>query len=253
MKQKKWFLLIVTVVMLLACTGAAADVLTIDLDTASYEEIVQGLDVLGRKQKEMLAEQFAAEHEAEVSSAICFRGVPWLATKAETEALLGHPSSSSKSRVAVPGKDNTVNSDGIGIETTYKSWSVAGYTPEKTTLCYVYPVVDGVMLRDDDLALFYLARYNIWDIGDPDAAVEDLKTKLTNLYGAYTTDRQTLVWKDEAGNVIRMYFYANRIELTYYSAEAENRYGQANQAIDDERAQQELLNRIQNENNTDGL
>ncbi len=249
MKACKFVVLIL--LLSLFCFGTKADTLSIDLSSATYEEIVTAFETIKAERLARLKEQFSSTHEIQPKSKITFRDVPWGSTKKEAEAILG-PGRYSSSHITV--KLGTVNADGIGIQTEYLDWTVAGYPLRYAELNYVYPVIDGLMLRDEDLAVLYLAEYDIWDVGDTNAVVEDLTTKLSKLYGNYVTgDRDTRTWTDKSNNSIELRGSGSRVYLLYSSAQAEELLGYGRQAVQDERREQEELLRIQNQDNTDGL
>lgn len=240
--------------LLVLCFGFSttlAETITIDLETASYEEIVAAYDMLKNERIERLKENFASEHQIQPVSGITFRNVPWGSTKIEAEEILGERSSFSS---YITARRGFVYTDGRGVQTKYTNWTLAGYSLEYAEVNYVYPVVDGMLIRDDSSAILYLAEYDIWDVGDTNAVVEDLTTKLSGLYGTYSSgssDKRT--WTDENGNYIELSYSSSRVYLIYSSAQAEELLGRAGQAIQDERREQEELLRIQNQNNADGL
>ena len=83
------FLLLLMLCLML--TAACADTISIDLDAASYEEIVAAYELLKAERLQRLGESFAASHEIQSSAGIEFRNVPWGSTKKEAEAMLGVP------------------------------------------------------------------------------------------------------------------------------------------------------------------
>ncbi len=250
--MKRFYYLVVLLFMTsIICPSAVADTLSIDLDSASYEEIVSAYDLLKSARLTKLKEIYESTHEIEPVTGIAFRGVPWGSTKKDTESILGVGAPAGSYITVSRG---TVNTDGIGIQTRYEDWTLAGYPIEYAEVNYIYPVVDGVMLRNDDIAILYLAEYDIWDIGDTNAVVEDLTNKLSKLYGSYTTGiRDTRTWTDISNNMIELSYSSSRVYLIYSSAQAEELLGYGRQAIQDERKEQEELLRIQNQNNTNGL
>ena len=119
---------------------------------------------------------------------------------------------------------------------------------------YVYPVLDSKLLRDEDLAVMCYCTYVFEDIGDVNAVRDDLTRKLTLLYGAYSHgSNDSRTWTDESGHYIRLTSGSSSVYLHYVHADADALVGAAEQAIAAERAEQEELLRIQNQNNTDGL
>ena len=110
------------------------------------------------------------------------------------------------------------------------------------------------MLRDDDLAVLYLVEYDLFDIGDENAVVEDLTSKLTKLYGSYSIgNRNTRTWVDKNNNSIELSSSKTRVYLVYSSAQKDILLGNAQQIVEAERKEQEEILRIQNQDNTDGL
>ena len=249
--KKIALVLFLAALILLSSMHVCAEPLTIDPDSATYEELTEAYELLKVARMARLKEIFISTHEVEPADGISFRGVPWGSTRKETEDMLGVPSSVS-SNITV--RQGTVNTDGIGMQTRYKDWTLAGYPLQYAELNYVYPVVDGDMIRDDDLAVFYLAEYDIWDVGDTTAVIEDLSAKLSKLYGTHVTgDRGALIWTDQSQNTISLTTSSNRVYLIYASGQAEGLLSYGRQAIQDERAEQEELLRIQNQDNVDGL
>lgn len=251
--MKKMLAALLSLLLLLSALPfpALADVVTIDTETATCEEIAAACELLKAARIARLKENFAQTHEVQPLDGITFRGVPWGSTRADAEAIVG-PAVSSTPMITV--RRSTVNSDGIGVRTIYKNWTIAGYPAYTAEFNYVYPVMDGEMLRDDNLAILYLGEYQFWDLGDVSAVMEDLTTKLSGLYGAYAIangGRRT--WTDAQGNSIELSYAGSRVYLLYISAQAEADLGAAKAVLAAERAEQEELLRIQNQNNTDGL
>ena len=156
--------------------------------------------------------------------------------------------------IAFIAVDFPVYTDGRGISTYYAGWTVAGYPVPTATLGFVYPVLEGKLLRDDSLAVMCSGMYEIQNIGDVNAVMDDLTTKLSALYGSYTHGSfNTRVWTDANGHSITLWPTDTSVYLLYYHADRDALMNAAVQAIADERAEQEELLRIQNQNNTDGL
>lgn len=231
-------------------TAAMAEVITIDTETATYEEIVAAYELLKLERIARLKESFAANHEVHPLEGITFRDVPWGSTRTEAEAILG-PASGSRSFVY--SGFVTIYPDGRGLSTYYNDGSVAGYAVPQITLDYVYPVLDGKILRDDNLAIICSGRYVIKDVGDIHAVMDDLTAKLSALYGSYTQSIYGRLWTDIKGNTITLQSGDTSVYLLYYPSYRDALLEAAAQAIADERAEQEELLRIQNQNNTDGL
>ena len=250
MKRHISFLLTLLLLLpILACT-ATAETIIIDTETASYAEIATACERLEAIRIARLKETFAAEHEVQPADGITFRGVPWGSTRLEAEAILG-PTSGSRSFVY--SGFITIYTDGRGLSTYYTGGSVAGYAVPEITVDYVYPVLDGRLLRDNNLAVICAGRYVIKDVGDVHAVMEDLTAKLSSLYGSFTQSIHGRRWTDVRGNTITLDAGDTSVYLLYYPACRDDLLNAAEQAIADERAAQEELLRIQNQNNTDGL
>ncbi len=231
-------------------TTAMAEVITIDTETATYEEIVAAYELLKLERVARLKESFAESHEIYPLEGITFRDVPWGSTRVEAEAILGPASGS---RAFVYSGFVTIYTDGRGLSTYYNGGSVAGYAVPQITLDYVYPVLDGKILRDDSLAVICSGRYVIEDVGDIHAVMDDLTAKLSTLYGSYTQSIHGRLWTDIKGNTITLQGGDTSVYLLYYPSYRDALLEAAAQAIAAERAEQEELLRIQNQNNTDGL
>ena len=231
-------------------TTAMAEVITIDTETATYEEIVAAYELLKLERVARLKESFTESHEIYPLEGITFRDVPWGSTPGEAEAILG-PASGSRSFVY--SGFVTIYTDGRGLSTYYNGGSVAGYAVPRITLDYVYPVLDGKILRDDSLAVICSGRYVIEDVGDIHAVMDDLTAKLSTLYGSYTQSIHGRLWTDIKGNTITLQGGDTSVYLLYYPSYRDALLEAAAQAIAAERAEQEELLRIQNQNNTDGL
>ena len=235
---------------ILACP-ATAETITIDTETATYEEIVAAYELLKAARIAHLKATFAENHEVQPLEGITFRSVPWGSTRAEAEALLGMPTHDSG---FVYSNIKAIYIDGRGFSTFYKNWTVAGYPVSTATLGFIYPVLEGRRLLDKELAIMCSGRYEIENIIDVDAAMDDLTTKLISLYGPYTNGRNSArIWMDSHGHSVTLRLSDSSIYLLYYHADRDALMNAAAQAIAAERAEQEELLRIQNQNNTDGL
>lgn len=250
MKKRLSFLLTLLLLLPLFTCPAAADTIIIDTETASYEEIAAACELLEAARIELLKDSFAREHEVQPLHGITFRGVPWGSTRLEAEAILG-PASGSRSFVY--SGFITIYTDGRGLSEYYTGGSVAGYAVPEFTVDYVYPVLDGRLLRDNNLAVICAGRYVIEDVGDVHAVMEDLTAKLSSLYGSFTQSVHGRRWTDAQGNTITLDAGDTSVYLLYYPSCRDDLLNAAEQAIADERAAQEELLRIQNQNNTDGL
>ncbi len=61
------------------------------------------------------------------------------------------------------------------------------------------------------------------------------------------------MWTDSDGNTIALWPLENTIVIKYWTYDTDELIAAAKQAVDNERAEQEELLRIQNRTNTDGL
>ena len=201
---------------------------------------------------------------------ISFRGIPWFSTLESVEDALGQVSSFRRaddlrrlsftdySNVSM-GKDR-VDGD-LGCNISYSGLSVAGYTPTSTRVCYVFPIVEGQIIREFELAEMYMAYYEFKDedYGDLGNVYEDLATKLEGLYGhgEYTTDKHftNIMWYDVDGNRIRLQINADATYLTlaYVASTADERLDEMADVYVSEKAHTEDAIRQENANNTDGL
>lgn len=249
--KKALMIIIVTVLMVQLFCTTTAEVLTIDLENASYEDITAMLSLLENERKERLLENFKNEHDVSVKSTISFREIPWYTTKKDVESIIGGPNQYRHGYIH--NTQSQVHTNDIGVATHYKNWTVAGYPVDTVELNYVYPVRDNILLNNSDYACLYLATYTMRSLGDPNAAKIDLENKLTTLYGNYSIEDNDLVWKDESQNTIIMHHWNSTIEITYYAGETELWLVAAEDALDCERAKQEEISRLQNSNNYDGL
>lgn len=250
--MKKFLASLMTLLLLLPVLTcpATAEIITIDTENATYEEIVAAYELLKAVRIARLKEAFAATHEVQPSDGITFRGVPWGSTRVEAEAILG-PASGSRSFVY--SGYISIYTDGRGLSTYYNGGSVAGYTVPEITVDYVYPVLDGKLLRDDDLAVICSGRYVIENVGDVHAVMEDLTAKLSSLYGSFTQSIHGRRWTDAYGNTITLDNGDTSVYLLYYPSYRDALLEAAAQAIAAEHAEQEEFLRIQNSNNTEGL
>ena len=231
---------------------ASADTISIDTSTATVAELTEAIEDLKKARLEKITEQFTSEYEVQPAEGIAFRGLSWGATREEVQKQVGFPHSFDRNHlINTAGKAYT---NGLGIDDDYNGWSVAGYDVTYCDLFFVYPVIDDVLIRDDNVAQFYLAKYDIRGLGDINAALSDITDKLVNLYGNYTTDRYgDLTWTDQLGNTLILTTWSNCFKLTYYSADAENWLAAANHAVNLENAEKEEQSRATNQDNYDGL
>lgn len=241
-------------VLLLICVtlmSASAEILTIDLDNASYEELDNAYQILKQVRMNKLKEENAKGNLPDSQSEITFRNIPWGSTKQKAEEVLGEPSIETTTLLYLSG--TTVDKDiGIGAKYSRHPLTVAGYTSKRTKVSYVYPVIDGIMLRDDDNAILFFAGYEIMDdTNDVNTIFEDLTEKLSKLYGEYVANDndKSRIWTDALNNSVQLELFGNSVMVNYTCGMAEELVNEAQKARDEERA--ERLE--ETKNNVDGL
>ena len=207
-----------------------------------------------------------------------FRDIPWWSSKSEAESLL----ISEGAKVWQAAFENNVlrmngidymNSvaksdrvDGGGIVARYSGINVAGYIPTDTQACYIYTLnEDGSINKNKDNAQFYFGWYtfDLDDYIDGDSVYDDLRQKLTSLYGEGIEDAErdhfnTITWYDSENNQIRLLLGGNETDykyatLGYMAAGADERLDEMQIALDTEAAENEAAERESNKNNVSGL
>lgn len=246
--KKRLFATFLVIVFLLP-TFCYADIITIDTDTVSYDELVSALAQLQGIRTQMLKERAVDVPAIEPTSTILFRNIPWFTTYRDVTSIVGDNRSG--------GGVSTYPEGGGAYEVTFcvaiRGLTVAGYTAT-TWFSYVYPAVDNVLLKERDLGMLYMAKYELNNLGDKAAAVADITSKLVSLYGEYKQrSTNVLEWSDEEGNKIVLKDSNSECSLLYYSGNANIMIQTAEDALNAEKIEQEELNRLQNVNNTDGL
>ena len=201
---------------------------------------------------------------------ISFRGIKWFTTRELAEDALeaegmtnARKSSEDIYRETGPnfggvtlGRDRV---DDAGCRVRYDGMSVAGYDIDSTYACYIFPIVDGQIVRDDNLAEFYMAWYDFKGYTDKKAIYDDLTQKLTPLYGEgvvkHETYFDTTTWTDIQGNFIRLLYNPdnNYAMLLYMAGDAESRLDEMQEVKKNEAAANEAREREENASNTSGL
>lgn len=216
---------------------------------------------------------FEALYEG-VDGLIDFRGIEWYSTKADAEQILFNEGAETHGVLGSPndiyrmsGTDYanvTVGSDrvdGGGVRAWYADISVAGYDVDDTYACYVYPVVDGQIVYDDELAELYMGWYTFQpgDYADYEGIYNDLLTKLTSVYGEGDSDADsyftTTTWIDPQGSQVRLLINdsKNYVCLAYMAYSADERLDAVAQALEDEAVRTEADAREANAYNVDAL
>ena len=203
-----------------------------------------------------------------------FRNIPWLTTKVDViEAMNaeGYKVSWKYDNTTIADWFQTwINITGDykvaegGCYLSFKGVKVAGYSASLSTY-YWYPIVDGRVQRDNDLAQFYLAEYEIQNIENMDPVYDDLLAKLTSLYGKPETKNSDSSWTDTIGALwtaddgsliwlARYKAYGDTAVKIWYAAPKTTETLQAlEKQIAQETLEAEEAEREKNKTNTDGL
>ena len=246
--------ILVLILCCLVITGQSvlAETLTIDLDNTSIDELTDAINTLAAVRLQLVTERFKNEHTAQSSGNISFRGIPWVETRENVDKIMNQTKYANKGFIY--NTEGRVYTNGIGLYDEYRGLTLVGYDVTQCRLFYVYPTVEDVLIRDDNIALFYYADYYVANLGDISAAQNDITDKLTKLYGNYTNDKNgDRRWTDDQGNTIILHTWENTFDLTYYYAKSETLLHAADHAVDLENAEKEEQNRAENQDNYDGL
>ena len=194
---------------------------------------------------------------AQEAKPITFRGVPW--GTAHDEALRQLQTDGvSFDTYAMSTKMKTIEDiiyDGIGfynydvafyhrIGFQSPKFSVAGYSDADVLVYFVYaPDDSGNFTAEEKDSVFFAAKYEL-DVNDVAAVREDLKAKLSSLYGEPCNEKEkTLIfentwitWEDEEGNLVvlgtREYQETTREVCIWYAWGESNRLlQQSNDAL----------------------
>lgn len=213
-----------------------------------------------------------AESNEQDNTQILFRGFDWYATKSEIEQKLFSEGATSAGLSSTP---NTIyhmsDSESWSFTTDrienggYRGWysgiSVAGYEVNDTYICYIYPITNGKIMKDDEQAQMYMGWYTFAkrDYVDHQSIYDDLSAKLSSLYGngsiSNTQYSTSTIWTDDVGNSIRLWINDDKDEvaLGYMSADANKRLDAMTVALENEAAAAESEQRQKNASNTSGL
>lgn len=255
--------------LLFSTTSVIAEELTINLATATDEELSSIVQLIQEEQLNRYKASLTAQQLTADADGISFRGIPWFSTLEYTESQLGTiPTYQNRGEVYRKGyiysygghnKSDVIEGD-TGCRHHY-SLKVAGYQPTSSRACYIFPIVDGRIIRDPSLAQLYMGYYTFDgdSFGDLSKVYDDLSGKLNALYGEgvgaqYAYYLET-TWRDEAGNYTVLYFHtgASYMVLAYIAAEAEQRLDEMAAAYLNEKTLEDDILRNKNLNNTDGL
>lgn len=265
----KKFIVAFLALMLITAT-AIADVVTVDLASATDDELSSFIQTIRDEQTNRYKEKLAAQQIDADPDGITFRGIPWFSTVEATEKAIGQVSeykyASDLRRLGYIDYSNVTTGadrvDGdLGCNVSYAGLSVAGYQPSSSIACYIFPIVDGQIVRDIQSAQIYMGYYTFEseDYGDLSIVYDDLARKLEQLYGkgneSSTEYYTNTVWQDDTGNVIRLRKDndASYLTLAYVASTADSRLDDMAVAYVDEKTREEDAIRNENVNNTDGL
>jgi hypothetical protein len=137
---------------------------------------------------------------------------------------------------------------------------VAGYIANDADLSFMYPLgEDGRVARDDNAAEFYLAVYYIEDLADMKAVYNDLKAKLSKLYGEGVPETddymESVKWCDTQNNTAWLIINDEEdlVTLAYTAGDSDERLDALQAQITEEQIEKEDQAREENSDNTEGL
>lgn len=267
--MRKVLSFILFIALAFSCVFGLADTITVDTESATIEEIEVAIDALNNQRITLLKTEIPPIGPPEEGE-IVFRSVPWYSTREETEAAIGYNSSTTGPtdiyRMSAIDYDSVTSGDERvddlgGCMAYYRGMTVAGLQPSKSYICYLYPIVDGTLIRDDALAQIYFAYYKFSrdDFGDHKAIYDDLQRKLNSTYGTGKEESDKYhtwtKWTDKKGNYIQLiidndYDYA---ALGYIAGDADKRLDDIQVAITAEKAAEDQQKLEMNQENYDGL
>ena len=214
---------------------------------------------------------------AKTDKEIAFRNIPWGSSYREAVAALDKDGlsidSGFKFDMSTATAENLIFDEydffnynvGFFKKNHYnaKPINVAGYEVESTKAYFVFvPSTDGSFPADEENSVFFAAEYEL-EVKDVDAVLEDLKGKLSSLYGNDFAKKETdfifqrtwYSWKDDQGNIVSLQGeksdYSSEIHIWYTWGGANDLLQAANDRLDADAKAQEALNF--GTNNTEGL
>lgn len=261
---------IVLLVLVFVSSTAFAENIQIDFSVATDAELKEAILMLQAEQVARYKINLAKQEIFADTDGISFRNIPWFSTLESIESTLGQVSKyrsaddlrrlSYTDYSGVSSGRDRVDGD-LGCNISYSGLSVAGYTPSSTRICYIFPIVEGQIVREFELAQMYMGYYEFEDedCGDLVSIYDDLGNKLEKLYGegkgSSDENFTNIVWQDADSNKIRLQVNgkATYLTLAYVASTADSRLDEMDEAYAVEKKQAEDAVRYENINNTDGL
>ena len=269
--MKRWIALVLILGIFLSINSSAfAKILQMDISTATDAELKSVIQMIQTEQAIRYKNNLAHQAIDADADGLSFRNLPWFSTLENVENAIGQVSKyrsaddlyrlSYTNYKGVSSGNDRVDGE-LGCTISYNGLNVAGYTPSSTRICYIFPIVEGQIVREFELAQMYMGYYEFEDedCGDLVSIYEDLAAKLEKLYGEgkKSSDENftNAVWQDVDGNKVRLQVNgkATYLTLAYVAAAADNRLDEMAEAFTLEKAQAENAIRQENINNTDGL
>ena len=226
----------------------------------------------------------AGNVEASEQESILFRKINWLTCEEEVEEQLNsdkkmHPSwifgKEEEARIDSWYHEwqymyTDLNVEGAGTILQYDDANVAGYTAE-LECSFMYPILDGSVIRDTEKSLFYKAQYVISDMEDIESVYNDIVEKLTSLYGKskeksyynmiydkYSPNGQ--LWEAEDGSLVWAGIYYNsynekydECRIVYAAPNTDEMLQNLSNHLAQETVDKEAADREANAGNTEGL
>ena len=252
---------------------------TLSIQEVSEQELSE-MEIAESKELETLESAKVDQNTEEANETsvsekqILFRGITWGTKMPEVQEILNKEGDDNASGL-LGLKHEMQNLRSAGIDYTVdelrvpeagdRGWfyniNLAGYTTEETYTFYIYPIKDGQFVRSEDEAEFYFGYYLFRPgaLSDYVATYDDLKSKLSSLYGeGVETEEYSSIktkWTDKYGNkaVLSRSLNYDVIYLGYIAGDADERLREAKAIIDAEALEAENIKREQNADNNTGL
>lgn len=174
---------------------------------------------------------------------ITFRGVKWYATESEVDIILLSPGAK---KFSVSLDNNKIAEDKpISIAKFYSGIKVADYIPHITVVNYLFPIENGKIIRDMEKAMFYRGSYYFNSDENHPMLFDELKMKLTSLYGEPSLNEvpnegepteYQVIWTDNIGNSTELIMssQAEGVRLNYIANNSSERLEELNKIADQE-------------------